>query len=82
VAKNITIKVDTTVDVDVDLGDFDDDDLIEEIESRGYVVDHVDYVGHSKIDNFQIDALIKYIGEQKIGSDLWKISEKLYEYRS
>lgn len=27
-----------TVDVEVDLGDFDDDDLIDQLELRGYVV--------------------------------------------
>jgi len=31
-----TITVTTDVDVDVDLNDFDDSDLIEELEDRGY----------------------------------------------
>jgi len=79
-AKYRTITVDTTVDVDVDLDDFDDDDLIEEIESRGYTVKDEDE-DDLRLDNYQIDILIKYIGDQKIGSDLWKISEKLYENR-
>lgn len=33
-----TVTVNTDVDVDVELEEFDTDDLIEEIESRGYAV--------------------------------------------
>lgn len=31
-----------SVSVDIDLDDFDDDDLIDEIESRGYTIDEFD----------------------------------------
>ena len=33
-----TVTVNTDVDVDIGIEDFDDDDLIEEVESRGYKV--------------------------------------------
>lgn len=72
-----TVTVDTTVDVDVDLDDFDDDDLIEEMEERGFkVLDADDNSG--VLDKFDIQTLINIIGEQKIGSELWCIKEKLY----
>ena len=34
----ITVNTDVDVDVDIDLVDFDTEDMIEEIERRGYVV--------------------------------------------
>lgn len=37
----------TEVEVDVDISDFDDDDLVDELESRGYtIVDNDDYNGY------------------------------------
>lgn len=72
-----TISVDTTVDVDVDLDDFDDSDLIDAVKERGYFVfDTDDY--ETGLDKYEIQILTKEIGEQPISSDLWKIREKLF----
>ena len=36
--KYVTVYKEVEVDVDVEMNDFDDDDLVEEIEKRGYTV--------------------------------------------
>jgi len=73
-----TVSVDTTVNVDIGLDEFEDDELIEEIEGRGYTVNNQkDYI--QPLDRNDIEILINFIGEQPIGSDLWNISEKIYQ---
>ena len=73
-----TVSVETTVDVDIGLDEFDDADLIEEIEERGYVIiNQKDVI--EPLDRNDIEILINFIGEQPIGSDLWNISEKIYQ---
>ena len=72
-----TVSVDTTVDVDIDLDDFDDSDLVDEVKERGYFVfEKDDY--ETGLDKYEIQILTKEIGEQPIGSDLWRIREKLF----
>jgi len=72
-----TVSVETTVDVDIGLDEFDDADLIEEIEERGYVIiNQKDVI--EPLDRNDIEILINFIGSQTIGSDLWNISDKLY----
>ena len=41
-SKTVTVHTSVDVDVDVELSDIDDDDLTEELESRGYVVRSVE----------------------------------------
>jgi len=106
-----TVSVDTTVNVDIGLDEFEDDELIEEIEGRGYTVnnqkddigldefedvelieeiegrgytvnnqkDYIQPLDRNDIDRNDIEILINFIGEQPIGSDLWNISEKIYQ---
>lgn len=72
-----TISVDTTVDVDIDLEDFDNDDLIDEMKERGYKVleEDEEYVF---LDKYDLETLAKFVGEQEIGSEMWGIREKIY----
>lgn len=53
----------TEVEVDVDLDDFDDDDLIDEIESRGHMVVRKN---GAFIDEDSADGLLKKIYELRI----------------
>ncbi len=57
----------TYITVDVDLDDFDTDDLIEEIESRGYVVDPEESV--SQIDEECVSLIRQIYEKRRIGSD-------------
>ena len=72
------ISVDTTVDVEVYLDDFDDVDLVEELEERNYVVFKKD-VCYEGLDRHDIISLTNHIGEQEIGTELWEIREKLFD---
>jgi len=79
----ITVSVDVgAVDVDVDIDDFSDQDLISEVEARGYVV--FDYAESllNPVEPFtaeELEALQKMIDDSnpKIGSVLYNIREKL-----
>jgi hypothetical protein len=71
----VDVTVDTTVDVDIDLDDFSDDDLIEEMEERGFKVLYKDeYLGKD-----ELVMLTNMFENAPLGSDLWKIREKLYQ---
>lgn len=54
----------TEVEVDVELDDFDDDDLIDEIESRGHMV--IRKHGNHYYDEDSADGLLKKIYELRI----------------
>ena len=75
----ITVSVDVGyVDVDVDISEFDDADLIDELESRDYIVVHKD----NQEDLFtkeEIQVLLDLIDDQKSapGSVLYFIREKI-----
>ena len=75
----ITVSVDVGyVDVDVDISDFDDDDLVDELEIRDYIVVHKD----NQEDLFireEIQVLLDLIDTQKptLGSVLYFIREKI-----
>jgi hypothetical protein len=72
ITKDVT--VDTTVDVDIDLDDFDDDELIHELEERAYKVLYKDeYLGKD-----ELITLTNMLENARLGSDEWKIREKLY----
>jgi formiminotetrahydrofolate cyclodeaminase len=63
------------VDVDVDLDKFDDDELVEELESRGYTVTDEPRV----LDAEETEVLLKLIDDQDPapGSQLYFIREKI-----
>ena len=73
----ITVSVDVGyVDVEVAISDFDDDDLIEEIESRGYTV--LDAICEP-FTSEELETMQTLIDGQnpKIGSVLYNIREKI-----
>lgn len=72
---SVDVTVDTTVDVDVDLDEISDEDMIEEMEERGFKVLYKDeYLG-----NDELFILTNMLENEPLGSDLWKIREKLYQ---
>lgn len=76
----VTISLDVGyVDVDVDLEDFEDDDLVEEVKSRGYTVYDEDDANPFGFTKNEIDALKQLVEQQdpKVGSVLYFIREKL-----
>jgi hypothetical protein len=71
-----------TVDADVELDDFDTEDLIEELESRDFVVlENDDPILKSPVlEKDEILALISLIDSQAplVGSELYFIRDKLF----
>lgn len=69
--------VTATVDVDVELGDFDDQDLIDEIEGRGWrVIEDNDYVPED-LTSDEINAIIGVFRDSAPGTLGYEIYEKL-----
>lgn len=75
-----TISVDVgTVDVDIDLSDFDDDELADELEDRGYtVIYHTDY-NEFLFSKSDTELLLTLIDREnaKPGTDLHRIRDVL-----
>ena len=67
------------VDVDVDLDDFDDDELASELESRDYVVYHKDDERDDLLSKDDRWDLLKLIDSHNpaVGSSLYFIREKI-----
>ena len=75
----ITVRVDVGyVDVDVDISDFDHDDLVDELESRDYIVVHK-YEQQDLFTKEETQVLLDLIDTQKPtpGSVLYFIREKI-----
>jgi hypothetical protein len=78
-----TVSVDVGyVDVDVDLDDFDNEELVSELEGRGYTVLHDDdplLVPVEPLTRSELEILQNLIDVQKPnpGSELYFIREKL-----
>ncbi len=79
----ITVSVDVGyVDVDVDLDMFDDDELVSELEGRGYTVLHDDdplLVSVEPFTRSELEILQNLVDGQKPnpGTELYFIREKL-----
>jgi len=74
----VTVSVDVGyVDVDVDLEDFDDDDLIEELRLRDYVILDSEEMYLSREDAKFLKDLIDNELKPSVGSQLYSIREKL-----
>ena len=67
-----------TVEVDVYLGDIDSDDLIEELESRGYYVSKNGVVGDWDVPDTELHEIVQL---HRTGNPQWesKAIEYLYE---
>lgn len=76
--KTVCVTVDTTVDVDVDVGDFYDDDLIEELEDRGYKIFNENDITSPLLNKYDCELILNRLGwDAKPGSDLGYVIEKV-----
>lgn len=62
------------VNVEINLEEFDDDQLIEELEDRGYTVDDPTDSG---LTSYEIDIIVDVFAGSKPGSPEYVIYEKL-----
>lgn len=71
------------VDVDVDLNDFDDDELASELESRDYIVYHKDDERDDLLSREDRYALLALIDSQNpdVGCPMYFIREKIANAR-
>lgn len=64
------------VSVNVDLGDFDDQDLIEELEERGYTI-LSENDDNNQLTDSEIEAIVTMCSRGKPGTIEYEIYEKL-----
>jgi hypothetical protein len=70
-SRTVSLTVDTTVDVDVDMSDFEDFELIEEIEARGYIIYDSSNPDEPLLSKHDCEAILERVGwDAKPGSDL------------
>jgi hypothetical protein len=75
-----TVTVD--VEVEVDLDDFTDDDLVEELKFRGYIAEPEDnYVSEQHLDKFDLEFLIETIDKQEQTWYTRTVRDKLHKLR-
>ena len=76
--KTVTIDV----DVDVTLNDFDDDDLVEELKSRGYKVNIEELSpDEADLDKFDLDYLINLVDADNQSWYTRRVRDKLFQMR-
>lgn len=74
--RTTTVTVD--VDIDIDLGDFDDDDLIEELEDRGYKIFDEDEETSLLLNKYDCELILDRLGwDAKPGSEFGDVIEKV-----
>ncbi len=71
-----------SLEVDIDLSDFEIDDLIKEVESSGYVVLDEDEISGSFLSRDELDYLIELTSSAEVGSCGYFANQKLREYRN
>jgi len=69
-----------TVDVDVDLDEFDNDELVEELKARGYHVQK-DPFEHNDIDKFELDFLLDLVDKNNKDVYTNRVRDKLHALR-
>ena len=76
-----TVSVDTTVDVDVELTDFEFSDIIDYLHSHGYTVyeddESEEYYEEVSLTKDECEILLSKIDEPKVGSDMWFLLDKI-----
>jgi len=72
-----TISVD--VDVEVDIGEFEDEELIEELRSRGYKI--AEDQSDTKIDKYDIEFLLNLIDRSEQTWYIRCVRDKLFNMR-
>ena len=76
--KTVCVTVDTTVDVDVNITDFDDKDLIDELEDRGYKIFDESDETSPLLNKYDCELILNMIGwDGKPGSELGDVIEKI-----
>lgn len=71
-----------TVDVDVDLDEFSDDELVEEMESRGFNVSNDPIPEMEAFDKYEVDYLLELVDKaEKKHYNHYTLREKLHHLR-
>ena len=69
-----------TVDVDIDLDEFDDDEIVEELEARGYNVQK-EPLENNELDKFEFDFLLDLVDKNNTDVYTNRIRDKLHKLR-
>ena len=70
-----------TVDVDVDLDEFDNDELVEELESRGFNVSSELIPEIDALDKFELDFLLELVDKNNKDVYTNRVRDKLHTLR-
>ena len=71
-----------TVDVDVYLDEFDNDELVEELESRGFNVSKDPIPEIDALDKYELDWLLELVDStEKRDYNYYKVRDKLHKLR-
>jgi hypothetical protein len=69
-----------TVDVDVDLDEFDDDEIVEELEHRGYNVSK-NSIEIDALDKYELDFLLDLVDKNNKDVYTNRVRDKLHTLR-
>jgi hypothetical protein len=69
-----------TVDVDVELDEFDDDELVEELEHRGYNVSK-NSIEIDALDKYELDFLLELVDKNNKDVYTNRVRDKLHTLR-
>ena len=70
-----------TVDVDVDLTEFDNDELIEELEHRGFNVSRDPIPEMDALDKYELDFLLELVDKNNTNVYTNRVRDKLHMLR-
>ena len=69
-----------TVDVDINLDEFDDDEIVEELEARGYYVQKESFE-FNKLDKYDLDFMLDLVDKNNTDVYTNRVRDKLYNLR-
>lgn len=69
------------VTVDVDLNEFDDDELVEEVKSRGFTVGSEPILEMEAFDKYEIDWLLELVDKNNKNVYTNRVRDKLHYLR-
>jgi len=70
-----------TVDVDVDLDEFNNDELVEELESRGFNVSSEPIPEMDALDKYELDFLLELVDKNNKDVYTNRVRDKLHALR-
>ena len=72
-----------TVDVDINLYEFDDDEIVEELEARGYNIqkEPQEPLENNELDKFEFDFLLDLVDKNNTDVYTNRIRDKLHKLR-